>query len=139
MKVDVMSTTEVGWAPANPWFKPGFENSIAIKIEDTEISILPLPYFLATKFAAFEARGRRDPRMSHDFEDIVYLLNYTSNFRMQIFDADPEVQKYLKEQFETILEKDTLQEAIIGNLYYEEQQTRFDRIISEIKNLVNSI
>ena len=134
-----MSTTEVGWAPANPWFKPGFENSIAIKIEDTEISILPLPYFLATKFAAFEARGRRDSRMSHDFEDIVYLLNYTSNFRMQIFDADPEVQKYLKEQLETILEKDNLQEAIIGNLYYEEQQTRFNRIISEIKNLVNSI
>lgn len=91
IKVDVMSTTEVGWAPANPWFKPGFKNSIPIKVEDTEISILPLPYFLATKFAAFEARGGRDPRMSHDFEDIVYLLNYTSNFRMQILDCDPEV------------------------------------------------
>jgi hypothetical protein len=139
IKVDVMSTTEVGWAPANPWFEPGFENSISIKIEDTEISILPLPYFLATKFAAFEARGGRDPRMSHDFEDIVYLLNYTSNFRMQILDSDPEVQKYLKERFDSILEKDNLQEAIIGNLYYEEQQTRFQRIISEIENLVNSI
>lgn len=77
--------------------------------------------------------------MSHDFEDIVYLLNYTSNFRMQILDSDPEVQKYLKERFDSILEKDNLQEAIIGNLYYEEQQTRFQRIISEIENLVNSI
>lgn len=139
IKVDVMSTTEVGWAPANTWFKPGFKNSIPIKIEDTEISILPLPYFLATKFTAFEARGGRDPQMSHDFEDIVYLLNYTSNFRMQILDCDPEVQKYLKEQFETILGKNNLQEAIIGNLYYEEQQARFERIISEIKNLTNSI
>ena len=24
IKVDVMSTTEVGWAPANPWFSKGF-------------------------------------------------------------------------------------------------------------------
>jgi hypothetical protein len=94
---------------------------------------------LATKLAAFEARGGRDPRRSHDFKDIVYLLNYTSNFRMQILDSEPKVQKYLKEQFETILEKDNLQEAIIGNLYYEERQTRFERIISEIINLINSI
>ena len=26
IKVDVMSTKEVGWAPANPWFGPGFKH-----------------------------------------------------------------------------------------------------------------
>ncbi|MCL1484542.1 MAG: nucleotidyl transferase AbiEii/AbiGii toxin family protein [Marinobacter sp.] len=58
IKVDVMSTTEVGWAPANPWFEPGFENSISIKIEDTEISILPLPYFFGHKIRSFRSEGR---------------------------------------------------------------------------------
>ncbi len=139
IKVDVMSTTEVGWAPANPWFESGFENSITIEIENVEIRILTLPYFLATKFAAFEGRGGRDPRMSHDFEDIVYLLNYTSNFREQIQESNPEVQKYLKEQFSSIRDKANMQEAIIANLYHEDQQVRFDRIMNEIKELTNGI
>jgi len=139
IKVDVMSTTEVGWAPANPWFESGFGNSLTIEIENVEIRILTLPYFLATKFAAFEGRGGRDPRMSHDFEDIVYLLNYTSNFREQIQESNPEVQKYLKEQFSSIRDKANMQEAIIANLYHEDQQVRFDRIMNEIKELTNGI
>ena len=53
IKVDVMSTTEVGWAPANPWFESGFKNSITIEVEKMPIRILTLPYFLATKFSAF--------------------------------------------------------------------------------------
>lgn len=139
IKVDVMSTTEVGWAPANPWFESGFENSITIEIENVEIRILALPYFLATKFAAFEGRGGRDPRMSHDFEDIVYLLNYTSNFREQIQESNPEVQQFLIEQFAVIRDKANMQEAIIANLYHEDQQVRFDRIMDEIKELTNGI
>jgi hypothetical protein len=139
IKVDVMSTTEVGWAPANPWFESGFKNSITIEVEKMPIRILTLPYFLATKFAAFEGRGGNDPRMSHDFEDIVYLLNYTSNFNKQISASDPEVQEYLKEQFAAIQEKANMQEAIIANLYHEDQQIRFDRIMEEIKELTNGI
>jgi hypothetical protein len=134
-----MSTTEVGWAPANPWFESGFKNSITIEVEKMPIRILTLPYFLATKFAAFEGRGGNDPRMSHDFEDIVYLLNYTSNFNKQISASDPEVQEYLKEQFAAIQEKANMQEAIIANLYHEDQQIRFDRIMEEIKELTTSI
>ena len=77
--------------------------------------------------------------MSHDFEDIVYLLNYTSNFSQQIQESDPEVQKYLKEQFSSIRDKANMQEAIIANLYHEDQQVRFDRIMNEIKELTNGI
>ncbi|MCM4156885.1 nucleotidyl transferase AbiEii/AbiGii toxin family protein [Gramella sp. AN32] len=139
IKVDVMSTTEVGWAPANPWFASGFENSITQEVEKVEIRILTLPYFLATKFAAFEGRGGSDPRMSHDFEDIVYLLNYISNFKEQIQESDPEVQHYLKEQFAAIRDRGNMQEAIIANLYHEDQQMRFDRIMEEIKELTKSI
>ncbi|MDT0690329.1 nucleotidyl transferase AbiEii/AbiGii toxin family protein [Salegentibacter sp. F188] len=140
IKVDVMSTKEVGWAPANPWFEPGFEKAFPVHIEDKTIKILPLPYFLATKFSAFTARGGRDPRMSHDFEDIVYLLNYTSNFRDEIMNSsDEDVQKYLVESFQKILENKRLQEAIIGNLYFEDRLARFERIMQELKATVNGI
>ncbi len=138
IKVDVMSTTEVGWAPANPWFEPGFEKAIPVQVEDKIIKILPLTYFLATKFSAFTARGGRDPRMSHDFEDIVYLLNYTLNFKEEILSSpDEEVKAYLIESFRKILQDDKLQEAIIGNLYFEDQMARFERIIEELKIIVS--
>ena len=137
IKVDVMSTKEVGWAPANPWFEPGFEKAIPVKIEEQTIRILPFTYFLATKFSAFSARGGRDPRMSHDFEDIVYLLNYTSNFGEQIKNSpDKNVKQYLIESFSQILQSDRLQEAVIGNLYFEDQRARFERIIKELNAVV---
>lgn len=137
IKVDVMSTKEVGWAPANPWFEPGFNNAVPIQIEGIQIKILPLAYFLATKFSAFTSRGGRDPRMSHDFEDIVYILNYTSDFKEKILNSGVDVRQYLIESFQKILKNDRMQEAIIGNLYHEDQMARFQRIIDELKAIVN--
>lgn len=137
IKVDVMSTKEVGWAPANPWFEPGFEKAISVQIEEQTIRILPFTYFLATKFSAFSARGGRDPRMSHDFEDIVYLLNYTSNFKEEVQNSpDEDVKQYLSESFNRILLERRLQEAVIGNLYFENQEARYQRIIKELKAIV---
>ncbi|GHA47455.1 hypothetical protein GCM10007103_30490 [Salinimicrobium marinum] len=139
IKVDVMSTKEVGWAPANPWFEPGFPKAIPIQIEETQIRILPLAYFLATKFSAFSSRGGKDPRMSHDFEDIVYILNYTTDFKEEILRSDVGVKQYLIEEFQKILKDNRIQEAIIGNLYYEDRLERFDRIMYELQATVNSI
>jgi predicted nucleotidyltransferase len=95
IKVDVMSTKAIGWAPANPWFEPGYKNLIQFDIENTSINCLSLPYYLATKFTAFYDRGSKDPRTSHDFEDIVYLLNYTGNLEEQIELSEKPVKKYL--------------------------------------------
>ncbi len=71
LKVDVMATEEVGWAPSNPWFKKGFEKSIPVQLDETIIRVLPLPYFLATKLAAFFDRGIMDIYASHDLEDLL--------------------------------------------------------------------
>ena len=66
VKIDVMSTKAIGWAPANPWFAPGFLRKQQQQVENENILILPLPYFLASKFTAFNDRGAKDPRSSHD-------------------------------------------------------------------------
>ena len=100
---------------------------------------MPFPYFLATKFSAFYDRGGKDPRTSHDFEDIVYILNHTSNTDDLIFGSDKKVQLYLKEAFLKILDDTILQEAVIGNLYYENQMARFDKIIDKLKEITNVI
>ena len=139
IKVDIMATKTIGWAPGNPWFEAGFNKSQNINLDGIEIKVLSFPYFLATKFSAFYDRGGKDPRTSHDFEDIVYILNHTSNIDDLIFGSDKKVQLYLKEAFLKILDDTMLQEAVIGNLYYENQMARFDKIIDKLKEITNDI
>lgn len=133
--VDVMGTTPVGWAPTNPWFELGFENKEQINIEESVINIMPLPYFLASKFVAHADRGGNDPRMSHDFEDIVYILDNHTDWHEIVNNADTKVKTYLLEQFQNILHSNRMQEAIIGNLYYETQDMRYKLIIEKIQSL----
>lgn len=137
-KVDVMSTHPVGWAPANRWFKPGFEQAFSVKLDDIEIKIMPFVYFLAAKFDAFKGRGGTDARMSHDFEDIVYLLNYTSNIPELIKSACDEVKLYLLSCFKEIVDSEKLQEAVISHLYYEEQQERRRIILDRLKETLGN-
>lgn len=139
IKVDVMSTIAVGWAPANPWFAPGYKSIIQFNIEGTIIQCLSLPYYLATKFTAFYDRGSKDPRASQDFEDIVYILNYNSTIKDQVLKADSEVKKYLVTCFKDILTDNIKKEAILGNLFYEEQDYRYNKILTLLKNTSNGI
>ena len=135
VKVDIMSTKAIGWAPGNRWFELGFPKANIIEIENTSIQILPFPYFLASKFDAFNSRGGNDPRTSHDFEDIVYLLNYTSYLRDSILDSPNEVKMYLMEQFKEILNDDLKQEAILAHLYYENQMERYNYVIKLLSSI----
>jgi predicted nucleotidyltransferase len=139
IKVDVMSTKAVGWAPANPWFSPGFARREMIYINDQKIQILPLPYFLASKFSAYNDRGARDPRTSHDFEDIIYVLDNRTDIVEQLAEVPDEIEPYLKEQLQNILDDRVMHEAILGNLSYETREERFQRIIECIKQIVSEI
>lgn len=135
IKVDVMSTIPVGWAPANPWFKEGFNKAFEIDLDGVRIKILPLVYYLATKFEAYNNRGGNDPRASHDYEDIVYLLNHTSYLKEEVLRSDKKVRDYLKDWFSQILTNGIMQEAIIGHLFYEGQMTRYERIIELLSEI----
>ncbi len=135
IKVDVMATKEVGWAPANPWFEPGFYDTISVIVDDIEIKCLSLPYYMASKFTAFYDRGVTDPRTSHDFEDIVYLLQYTSNLVQTIQNAHDEVRTYIVQCFAEILSDDVKQEAILCNLFYEDQESHYKKIIEKLNEI----
>lgn len=135
IKVDVMSTKEVGWAPANPWFSLGFAHRETVQLGDQSIHLLPLPYFIASKFAAHKERGGKDPRTSHDFEDIVYVIDNRSDITEQINKAPNDVKPYLKEQLGLILNDNVLQETILGNLAYDTREARYGRIIQCIEQI----
>lgn len=139
VKVDVMATKEVGWAPANEWFLPGFKHLQVVDVEGCKIRILPLSYYLATKFSAFHDRGKREPRASKDFEDITYVLDNRTDLVEQVNNAPSDVKKYLVNEFKKVLDDSVLKEAIFGNLYYETQENRFGKIISKLESLTSGV
>lgn len=136
--VDVMSTKAVGWAPANPWFDDGFKQRETVVIDDITIQIMPLPYFLASKFSAFTDRGGNDPRLSKDLEDITYILDNRIDWHEHLAPSTDKVKKFLKTHFQEIQGSSKLQEAMKGFLFYEGQSERFEMIVGKIKSFLES-
>ena len=134
--IDVMSTQEVGWAPTNRWFLPGFKKAQNYDLEDIKIRLMPMPYFLASKMEAFFDRGISDLYGSHDFEDILYIFNYSSNLVKQVLFADQDVKSYLKECVDRILGDEKIRGAIPAHLFYETADERLEIIVDKMKEII---
>jgi len=138
--VDVMSTKAIGWASGNRWFASGFNKAIIIRLEDVEVQVLPLPYFMAAKMDAFFDRGRQDVYASHDLEDIVYLFNYSTRLVEQILNADNgEVKNYLIDSIKKILEDEQIRNALPAHLYYDGADERMEIIIGKMKAMIKGL
>jgi predicted nucleotidyltransferase len=135
IKVDVMATKAIGWAPANPWFEAGFNHLVQFDLDGRKIRCLSLPYFLASKFAAFYSRGTKDPRTSKDMEDIAYILNHRLGLAEEVLSSSEEVKQYLRGCFQDIIDDQVKQEAILGNLFFEDQDLRFNKIMNTLKQI----
>lgn len=103
--VDIMPTNDNTVGFQNKWYEEGFQNAIDYRIDDLDtINILKSTYYLATKLEAFKGRGNMDGRTSHDFEDIVFLLENRSTIWDELTNADVNVKEYLKIEFNKLLQ-----------------------------------
>ncbi|PIY10292.1 MAG: hypothetical protein COZ18_06275 [Flexibacter sp. CG_4_10_14_3_um_filter_32_15] len=82
------------------------------------IYVLPIEYYLATKFEALLGRGGTDLRVSHDFEDIIYIVQNKGDLVKTIQSANLEIQTYLKLQFKKILQDKNHRESVEAVLPY---------------------
>lgn len=76
------------------------------------IKILSAPYFLATKLEAFKSRGKGNGRTSHDFEDIVFVLENRSSIWEEMNSLNGEIKAYLKHEFLLLLNNSNIPEWI---------------------------
>jgi hypothetical protein len=90
---------------------------------------------MASKFDAFHSRGINDPRTSHDLEDLVYILDNRTDLEEQLNNAPSDVKPWLVDQLRSITNEPAKQEAVMGNLNYENRADRYYRIINIIKKL----
>jgi len=119
IKVDVMPTDSKVLGFSNKWYVEGIENKITKTLPDgTEIFVFPPEYYLAAKFEAHKDRGGIDLRQSHDFEDIIYILDNCPDLLDNIANANSTVKTYLKEECRNLLENTNLTEGIESALPY---------------------
>lgn len=127
--VDIMPNDEQILGFSNRWYRPGFKNKEPYQLPSGKtIYILPVTYYIATKLDAILSRGGNDLRTSHDFEDVIYILNYCPEFKERYFHEEPILQQFLKEQFNLLLERDNIREEIECALPYGEAD-RVDLIL----------
>ena len=132
--VDIMPDRDDILGFTNRWYHSGFKHREKAMVEDTVINIPPLLYYIATKIEAVRGRGGEDLRFSHDFEDLVYVLNNKREFT-ELFDIenDRELTSYITSWAKEMLSRQNHREEIECMLPYGEYD-RVDYII-EILNL----
>ncbi len=139
IKVDIMPTDEKILGFSNQWYVLGIENKIRKTLSNgSEIFVFPINYYLASKFEAHQSRGGNDLRQSHDFEDIVYVLDNSKDILISILSGNHQLKKYLKEQCKKLDKNPGLTEGVESALPYGaalESVQKIENIIKTIANL----
>jgi hypothetical protein len=132
--LDVMPTDEKILGFTSCWYKDAIKNAMEDEIADgIFIRRLTAPYFLGIKIEAFKARGNNDFFMSHDFEDIITVINGRDELIDELSATAPELKKYISTAFENMIKKNQFQQALPGHL--EEGPVTQDRVKIVLKRI----
>jgi len=136
IKVDIMPANSAILGFSNRWYAEGIENKVPEILPDgTEIFLLSPEYFFAVKFEAHKSRGGMDLRQSHDFEDIIYLLDNNPDIFLSVSHAKSTVKEYLQSECKNLLENVDLIEGIESALPYGSEVERTDMIMILINKI----
>ncbi len=137
IEIDVMPSENSPIGESNTWYKPGFNSLLTIYINDQQIRVLSPPYFLATKFEAHKSRSK-DPRTSHDLEDIIYVLNNREEIVEEIKNSDNIVKEYLIAEISNLLSNKHFIEIIQSHLQPSTRNSRLPILIQKLKAICDS-
>lgn len=100
LEVDLMPTNEAVLGFSNRWYPLAAASATRLRLPSgVTIHLISAPAFLATKFEAFLTRGRGDPLMSHDLEDIINVVEGRLSVEAEIAASVPDLRAYLAAQF----------------------------------------
>lgn len=135
--VDIMSTDDGPLGPSNRWYREGFKNLWTVNAKAQEIQILSAPCYLATKFEAFNSRGK-DYRTSHDIEDIINILDYRTSIVEEVLEAEKNILLFLREQFQIIIQKGLLDEVLLAHIHPIMQEERLDMVKAKLEQMMKT-
>ena len=131
--VDIMPTESTIIGFSNRWYKEGISHPKLVTLPNgTDIALLSLPYFIATKIEAFHGRSETDFRVSHDIEDIIVVLDGVLSLD-ELLSAPPSLKKYLSTEFCQFLKESLFIEAVSAHIDQGHSPFRTKRIIDFLK------
>lgn len=138
LKVDVMPTDESVLGFTNEWYQDGIKHKVRHTLPGgQEIFILPAPFFVATKIAAFLSRGGGDFRLSADVEDIIALLDGRISLPTELGEAPCQLQRYIAEHAQAFLKDRSFLESVEGFLpAAREGRGRQQRVLAIMREFV---
>ena len=135
--VDIMPTDDPSIGFTNKWYPEGFAQAVNYDIDEhCTVRILSAPYFVATKLEAFKSRGKSDGRTSHDFEDIIYVIENRQVIWEEINNAEAGIKEYLKAEFKTLLNNPGIVEWIDSHVERGSPPATYT-ILDKIKNFTS--
>ncbi|OLY91803.1 Nucleotidyl transferase AbiEii toxin, Type IV TA system [Cnuella takakiae] len=135
--VDIMPTDPAVIGFSNRWYGEGFEQAVLYPITEREsIYIFPLEYLIATKLEAFLSRGNMDFLFSHDFEDLVYLLEHARGLEEKLKDTTGGMKAYMKATLKVLSSHSDFEEGLYAHLSPAHAQYHADRIQKLIAALI---
>jgi hypothetical protein len=138
--LDVMPTHPEVLGFGNEWYRPAMKVALRMALPSgMSIRLVTAPYFLATKLAAFDGRGRGDYLMSHDIEDMVAVLDGRPEIVEESLSSDPRLRVHLSRRFSDLLTDSRFLSAVHGHLPADSvSQERAAIVMQRIKSIAET-
>ena len=121
VKVDLMPTDEHILGFANRWYPFAITSALSIVLPSgRKIRLIAAPAFLATKLEAFATRGKGDLLSSHDFEDIINVIDGRPGVESEVAAVSGELREYLASRFAEVAHHPHFENTLPGLVVYDE-------------------
>ena len=121
VRVDLMPTSETVLGFSNRWYEEAARTATRCTLPSgIVINLIFAPVFLATKLEAFDTRGRGDMAASHDFEDIINIVEGRSTRVAEVESASTDVREYLAARFRSIVASEQFTNTLPGHIALDE-------------------
>lgn len=138
ISIDIMPAEDTAIGISNTWYKPGFAHLEQVTLENgLSINLLPAPYFLATKLEAFIDRGKGDYYGSHDFEDIIYLLDNRTTIVKEVAIVEDALRQYIAERLTAIKNERGSEEILLMHIHPLIREQRGKLLLEKFEALTN--
>ena len=139
--VHVMPTREEILGFANRWYLEAMRHAVRVPLSPEPgaltIRLITAPCFIATKIEAFSDRGHGDSLASHDFEDLVAVMDGRPSWPEEVLNCGADLRRYLTARFASWLDDPDFHAALPGHLAESGfGSVRSERLLSQMHGLV---
>lgn len=137
VEVDLMPTDERVLGFANRWYPLAHESAVRIALPSgRQIRLISAPAFLATKLEAFATRGQNNLMSSHDFEDIINVLDGRPEIVDEVAMTGDELANYLATCFGDIVRHPDFNNTLPGLVEFDEL---YEERVNRVRERINAI